>query len=89
MGQFSAEKPVLPGSVLSGSKQPDLSPGRDIPNPYRFIFGPGHNAHAVGTEYHTRNFAADLQHTCQSATLWSDERIRDAYLGGEQTGAGI
>ena len=23
-----------------------------------------------------------------SATLWSDERIRDAYLGGEQTGAG-
>jgi branched-chain amino acid transport system ATP-binding protein len=22
-----------------------------------------------------------------SATLWSDERIRDAYLGGEQTGA--
>jgi branched-chain amino acid transport system ATP-binding protein len=22
-----------------------------------------------------------------SATLWSDERIRSAYLGGEQTGA--
>jgi hypothetical protein len=35
MGQFSAEKPVAPGSVLSGNQQADLD-GQEVASVTRF-----------------------------------------------------
>ena len=48
MGQFSAEKPVLPGSALSGNQQVHIDFGaRDIPAPLHGARG-GEHAHAMG-----------------------------------------